>query len=222
MAVDPEQAEVKAAGGVVWRRGGDGIELAVAHRPRYDDWSLPKGKLDRGESWEDAALREVEEEIGAALPARRGARAGRLPRPQGPRQGRALLADGARGGRAVRAQRRGRRDALADPRGGRRRAHLPPRRRARARRRPSACDEPRALPRARRRGVDPTRRAGGHADGRHRDRGDGRLDALRPRRQPGRRVRRRARDRRARRRPRARAPARCSARRRTRSSSASA
>ena len=64
MAVDPEQAEVKAAGGVVWRRGVDGIELAVAHRPRYDDWSLPKGKLDRGESWEDAALREVEEEIG--------------------------------------------------------------------------------------------------------------------------------------------------------------
>jgi 8-oxo-dGTP diphosphatase len=64
MAVDPEQAEVKAAGGVVWRRGDDGIELAVAHRPRYDDWSLPKGKLDRGESWEDAARREVEEEIG--------------------------------------------------------------------------------------------------------------------------------------------------------------
>ena len=36
----------------------------VAHRPRYDDWSLPKGKLDKGESWEDAALREVQEEIG--------------------------------------------------------------------------------------------------------------------------------------------------------------
>ena len=46
MAVDPEQAEVKAAGGVVWRRGADGVEFAVAHRPRYDDWSLPKGKLD--------------------------------------------------------------------------------------------------------------------------------------------------------------------------------
>jgi 8-oxo-dGTP diphosphatase len=64
MAVDPDAAEVKAAGGVVWRRAGDGLELAVAHRPRYDDWSLPKGKLDPGESWEDAALREVEEEIG--------------------------------------------------------------------------------------------------------------------------------------------------------------
>ena len=64
MAVDPEAAEVKAAGGVVWRRAGDTIAIAIAHRPRYDDWSLPKGKLDKGESWEDAALREVEEEIG--------------------------------------------------------------------------------------------------------------------------------------------------------------
>ncbi|HEV2770741.1 MAG TPA: NUDIX hydrolase, partial [Solirubrobacteraceae bacterium] len=38
--------------------------LAVVHRPRYDDWSLPKGKLDAGESWEGCALREVEEETG--------------------------------------------------------------------------------------------------------------------------------------------------------------
>src|SRR5215207_2487072 len=64
MAVDPEAAEVKAAGDVVWRRAGDTVAIAVAHRPRYDDWSLPKGKLDAGESWEEAALREVEEEIG--------------------------------------------------------------------------------------------------------------------------------------------------------------
>jgi 8-oxo-dGTP diphosphatase len=64
MAIDPEQAEVKAAGGVVWRQAGETIAIAVIHRPRYDDWSLPKGKLDAGESWEDAALREVEEEIG--------------------------------------------------------------------------------------------------------------------------------------------------------------
>jgi 8-oxo-dGTP diphosphatase len=63
--MDPETAEVKASGGVVWRRAPGGtLELVVVHRPRYDDWSLPKGKLDPGERWEDAALREVEEEVG--------------------------------------------------------------------------------------------------------------------------------------------------------------
>jgi len=56
--------QVKAAGGVVWRGSGDSVEIAVVHRPRYDDWSLPKGKLDAGESFEEAALREVEEETG--------------------------------------------------------------------------------------------------------------------------------------------------------------
>jgi 8-oxo-dGTP diphosphatase len=64
MTIDPEGAEVKASGGVVCRRGEDGLEVALVHRPRYDDWSFPKGKLDAGESWEDGALREVEEEIG--------------------------------------------------------------------------------------------------------------------------------------------------------------
>jgi 8-oxo-dGTP diphosphatase len=56
--------EVRAAGGVVWRGSDDAIEIALVHRPRYDDWSLPKGKLDPGESFEEAALREVEEETG--------------------------------------------------------------------------------------------------------------------------------------------------------------
>jgi 8-oxo-dGTP diphosphatase len=55
-----DEPEVKAAGGVVLRDG----RIAVVHRPRYDDWSLPKGKLDAGESYEEAALREVWEETG--------------------------------------------------------------------------------------------------------------------------------------------------------------
>jgi len=56
---------VRAAGGAVLRARGDGTtEIAVVHRPRHDDWSIPKGKLGSGESWEDAALREVEEETG--------------------------------------------------------------------------------------------------------------------------------------------------------------
>ncbi len=55
---------VQAAGGVVWRRGSGGLEILLVHRPKYDDWSLPKGKLDAGETSEKAALREVEEETG--------------------------------------------------------------------------------------------------------------------------------------------------------------
>ena len=56
--------EVKAAGGVVVRERDEVAEVAVVHRPRYDDWSLPKGKLRPGEAWEEGALREVEEETG--------------------------------------------------------------------------------------------------------------------------------------------------------------
>jgi len=52
--------EVRAAGGVVRRDG----KVLVVHRPRYDDWTLPKGKLDPGETDEEAAVREVEEETG--------------------------------------------------------------------------------------------------------------------------------------------------------------
>ena len=55
---------IEAAGGVVMRRGPEETEIAVAHRPRYDDWSFPKGKLDPGETFEGAALREVREETG--------------------------------------------------------------------------------------------------------------------------------------------------------------
>jgi 8-oxo-dGTP diphosphatase len=52
---------VRAAGGIVVDDAG---RILLVHRPRYDDWSLPKGKLEDGESWEDAAVREVEEETG--------------------------------------------------------------------------------------------------------------------------------------------------------------
>ena len=56
---------VRAAGGVVWREVDDGaVEVLVVHRQRYDDWTFPKGKLDPGESWEQAAVREVFEETG--------------------------------------------------------------------------------------------------------------------------------------------------------------
>ena len=59
-----DQLRSRAAGGVVVRDGADGPEVVVVHRPRYDDWSLPKGKLRPGERWRDAALREVREETG--------------------------------------------------------------------------------------------------------------------------------------------------------------
>ena len=59
-----ETPEVRAAGGVLLRAAEGGVEVAVIHRPKYEDWSLPKGKLDAGEGFEQAALREVEEETG--------------------------------------------------------------------------------------------------------------------------------------------------------------
>jgi 8-oxo-dGTP diphosphatase len=68
---------IRAAGGVVLRRGGDGrVEVVVVHRPKYDDWALPKGKLDREETEEHAAQREVLEETG--IHGRLGPVAGRI------------------------------------------------------------------------------------------------------------------------------------------------
>jgi 8-oxo-dGTP pyrophosphatase MutT (NUDIX family)/phosphohistidine phosphatase SixA len=60
----PSQPDVLAAGAVVLRKGGD---VLLVHRPKYDDWSFPKGKLDRGEHVLAAAVREVAEETGLAV-----------------------------------------------------------------------------------------------------------------------------------------------------------
>jgi 8-oxo-dGTP diphosphatase len=60
---------VRAAGGIVTRPAGDGCgdrEVLLVHRPRYDDWTFPKGKCDPGETDEAAAVREVREETGYA------------------------------------------------------------------------------------------------------------------------------------------------------------
>jgi len=74
-AEDSAAADAVAAGAVLWRAlpdaggqpdpsGRSGTEIALVHRPRYDDWSLPKGKLEQGESAPAAAVREVSEETG--------------------------------------------------------------------------------------------------------------------------------------------------------------
>jgi 8-oxo-dGTP diphosphatase len=65
---------IEAAGGVLWRPalGGDGVEVALVHRPKYDDWSVPKGKLGRNEHPLIGAVREVWEETGhIGVPGRR-------------------------------------------------------------------------------------------------------------------------------------------------------
>jgi 8-oxo-dGTP pyrophosphatase MutT (NUDIX family) len=60
-----EVSVMRAAGGVVVRRSRSGErEIAIIHRPEYDDWTLPKGKIEPEETPEDCALREVREETG--------------------------------------------------------------------------------------------------------------------------------------------------------------
>jgi len=84
--MDDSEDMTRAAGAVLWRHDGVGIEIAVIHRPRYDDWSFPKGKLKNGEHVLLAALREVEEEtgvrplLGRRLPARTYLKGGRSKR----------------------------------------------------------------------------------------------------------------------------------------------
>ena len=59
-----KEIEVKAAGGIVVRSAKKGPKVLLVHRPNYNDWSFPKGKLDPGEKFKEAALREVLEETG--------------------------------------------------------------------------------------------------------------------------------------------------------------
>jgi 8-oxo-dGTP pyrophosphatase MutT (NUDIX family)/phosphohistidine phosphatase SixA len=77
---------VEAAGGVLWRGDPAAPEIALVHRPRYDDWSLPKGKVDPGEHPLLAAMREIEEETG--FTGRPGRRLGslRYEVPEGPKR----------------------------------------------------------------------------------------------------------------------------------------
>ena len=63
----PSQTDVvQAAGGLVVRRQGGQLQIVIVHRPVQEDWSFPKGKLEAGETFETAALREVREETGMA------------------------------------------------------------------------------------------------------------------------------------------------------------
>jgi len=59
-----KKSVIQAAGGIIWKEEDQQKKLAVVHRHKHNDWSLPKGKLEPGESWKNAALREVLEETG--------------------------------------------------------------------------------------------------------------------------------------------------------------
>jgi len=69
MFEDTQKELIRAAGGVVVRESPQGRELLLVHRDRYDDWSLPKGELKKGETWLEAAQREVWEETGLKVKA---------------------------------------------------------------------------------------------------------------------------------------------------------
>jgi len=60
----PHAPVIESAGGLVWRVREGELQVRLVHRPRYDDWSWPKGKLDPGEAFQTAAVREVAEETG--------------------------------------------------------------------------------------------------------------------------------------------------------------
>ncbi|PRW62614.1 NUDIX hydrolase [Actinopolyspora mortivallis] len=87
---ETREPEVHAAGAVLWRSGPRSFpEIAVVHRPRYGDWSLPKGKVDPGETVAHTAAREIAEETGLTCVLSRGLRGVSYPVPT-PDGGRAL------------------------------------------------------------------------------------------------------------------------------------
>jgi 8-oxo-dGTP pyrophosphatase MutT (NUDIX family) len=63
----PNTEVIEASGGLLWRGNPENPEIAVIHRPRYNDWTLPKGKKEIGESWIETAEREVFEETGCKI-----------------------------------------------------------------------------------------------------------------------------------------------------------
>lgn len=59
-----KKSVIQAAGGILWKKEGGQKKIAVVHRHKHQDWSLPKGKVDKKETWKQTALREVLEETG--------------------------------------------------------------------------------------------------------------------------------------------------------------
>ena len=123
-----QEAEIRAAGAVLWRPGADGPEVALVHRRRYDDWSLPKGKSLPGEHVLLTAVREVAEEtgvrvvLGPRLPSTHYQQHGN--RPKTVDYWAAKAAGGAPAG--LHPERRSGRGRLAGPTGGPGAAELPP------------------------------------------------------------------------------------------------
>ena len=93
--------EIRAAGAVLWRPGPAGPQVALVHRPKYDDWSLPKGKTEPGEHVLLTAVRELAEETGIRVVLGPAAAVHALPG-AGPAQGGGLL--GGQGGRRAAAR----------------------------------------------------------------------------------------------------------------------